>query len=120
MREPWLCEAWSGAIGVAWGLVYFSSGADIFGTSSLHLLDEISHTISWASFCLVMGVLQIVFLLIDRNCLRWIAAFFMSWFPCMVVLSLALTKPVSPTIAVYGGWAGINLFLIFRLIRRAR
>ena len=120
MREPWLCEAWSGGIAIGWAIVYFSSGADIFGQSSLHLLDEISKASSWAAFCLVVGTLQVTFLFLDKKCLRWISAFFMSWFPSMVVLSLALTKPVSPTIAVYGGWAGINLFLIFRLIRRAR
>lgn len=119
LREPWWAEFWSGAIALGWAAVFFVSGVNIFDRVPLQLLSSISSGPIWAWFCLLVGTAQLTFLMLDRRCMRWLSALVMSWFPCMVVLSIALDVPVSPSVAVYGGWAGINLFSIFRLLRRA-
>jgi signal transduction histidine kinase len=119
LREPWWAEFWSGLIGIAWGVTFFLSGADVFDRPFLILLGQISETTIWAWFCLSVGLCQLIFLLLDVRAMRWISAFIMSWFPCVVVISFLIDTPVTPTVAVYGGWAGINLFSIFRLLRRA-
>jgi hypothetical protein len=106
-------------IALGWAITFFLSGVDIFDRSPLKLLSAISHGGLWAWYCLFIGAAQLTFLVMNCRCMRWVSALFMSWFPCMVVLSVVLDPPVTPTAAVYGGWAGINLFSIFRLLRRA-
>jgi hypothetical protein len=121
LREPWWAEFWSGTIAIGWALSFAISGESLTISSphTFEALEKVAPGDVWAWYCLIAGSIQIVVLLLDMRCARWLCAIIMSWFPCMAVTSMLMSTDLVPHIAVYGGWAGINLFSIFRLLRRA-
>jgi hypothetical protein len=117
-REPWWAEFWSASFAIGWAAVFFCTKADTFGQSALWFLSRAHGGAGWACYSLFAGLAQMTFLLWNRRLLRWCAAIVMGWFPWMIALSLALEPQITPSIAVYGGWAGINTFSVLRLLRR--
>ncbi len=72
----------------------------------------------WGAFSMFVGIIQLIALILDRRWPRWTAAFLMSWFPSVIIVSIVANPPVTETLAPYLGWAGINLYSTFRHTRR--
>jgi len=121
LREPWWAEFWSGVMGIGWAIA-LHFGDDTLSQSSPNTFSSLVQIASgrfWGWYCLVLGIAQIVSLALNYKPARWTCAAGMSWFPCMAVMSMLMSDSLVPHISVYGGWACINLFSVFRLLHRA-
>ena len=116
-REPWWAEFWSGTTAIMWGILSIFSTYNRQTWPASIMMEDFGGEMLWNATALIMGVVQIGFLIADHRWLRWTGALVMCWFWAVLTLAVVRIVPGSPTIAVYIGWCGINCFSILRLLR---
>lgn len=121
-REPWWAEFWSALTALAWA--GFCWGGEPGGVPdldtwpSMQVLLRLGDDRTWPLLAGGLGLLQLGFLAADRRWLRWGGAVAGCWFWAVLTLGVWAAVPWAPAVPVYGGWCGINLFSILRLLRR--
>lgn len=72
----------------------------------------------WEITGMVLGICQLTALLLDHRWARWTVAIFMGWWWFNIAFGIMSVDPSTRSIAAYLGYAGINVFCLFRLLRR--
>src|SRR5690349_21152501 len=78
-REPWWVEFWSAFSALLWAYFSMLSGQDIYKNPIFAELSLIAHAEFWQICAVLVGGIQLIFLLIDDYRLRWLVCFFASW-----------------------------------------
>ena len=113
-REPWWAEFWSGMTAIGWGAL----GVAASGVwPSMSVLAQLGGAAFWEQAALVLGAMQLAFLVVDKRWLRWVGAAALAWFWAVLTLGIWAAVPGTPGVAVYAGWCGINLYSSVRLLR---
>lgn len=116
-REPWWAEFWSAATAMAWAGLSWISTDNLAVWPSMQVLLRIGDDRFWHVVAFGLGAGQVAFLVADHRWLRWIAALALCWFWAVMTIGVWMAVPWAPTVVVYGGWCGINVFSILRLLR---
>ena len=117
-RSPWAAEMWSGITAISWGASVIAAPPEIVTWPPLVYLVTLQPHQYWGVFSVVVGATQFVLMALDLRWGRWFMCCIMFGWWSVLTLSIVDTVPWLPGIAVYGGWAGINLFSMARLLRR--
>lgn len=117
-RSPWAAEMWSGLTAISWGASVIAAPPEIVTWPPLVYLVTLQPHQYWGVFSVVVGAAQFVLMALDLRWGRWFMCCIMFGWWSVLTLSIVDSVPWLPGIAVYGGWAGINLFSMARLLRR--
>lgn len=118
-RPSWLSEVASGLTTFCWGILVLISAQHATDWPSLDLMLRVSNSSVWGALGIVLGIGQMgVCRSLDRNWdkpwLRWGGAMLAAWIWVAMTVSAAGFWPWPPNMAANAGFAGINVYLIFR------
>ena len=116
-REPWWAEFWSAMTALLWAGMTYASLEKLRDWPSMQLLVMIGDDRFWHLLGFGLGLSQIVFLTLDQRWLRWATALAQGWFWGLLTLGVWIATPWSPSVAVYAGWCGLNVYSVLRLMR---
>ena len=117
-RSPWAAEMWSGITAISWGASVIAAPPQVVTWPPVAYLATLAPHQWWGVLSVVLGAAQFTFMTVDARWCRWGMCVILSWWWGALTLSVVDSVPWLPGIAVYGGWAGINLFSTVRLLRR--
>jgi hypothetical protein len=116
-REPWWAEFWSATTAIVWSAFFVFSPGHFGLWPSMRVLTQIADSEAWHVMAAGLGLLQLGFLVCDRRWLRWVAALLVGWFWAILTVGEWAATPWAPSVAVYAGWCGVNVFSVLRLLR---
>ncbi len=119
-RSPWAAELWSSITVVCWGAAVIAAPPEVSTWPPVSFLVRTMPHEWWGVKAIVLGGMQFTALAVDARWWRWGMAIIMAYFWLVLTFAVIATVPWLPGVAVYGGWAGINLFSVFRLLRSDR
>lgn len=119
-RSPWASELWSSITVISWGAAVISAPPEVAEWPPISYLVQAMPYQYWGTKAIILGGLQFTALVTDARWCRWVMSLIMAYFWTILTLAVVASVPWLPGVAVYAGWAGINLFSVFRLLRPDR
>lgn len=116
-RQPhWWAENWSGFVMIAWALIPLC-GEPLSTHPGFSVLLQTAPSMMWELLGLTIGLTQVTSLIFNNRLMRGFAAFASAWFFSFILVSFARGGNYAPGMAVYGGYVGINIMAMYKLIR---
>ena len=116
-REPWWAEFWSASTALAWAGLSYTSVDVLADWPSMRVLTALGSDNFWHVTGFFLGVVQLAALVSEQRWCRWAASIALCWFWAVLTIGVWVAVPWAPSVAVYAGWCGINMFSILRLLR---
>lgn len=116
LREPLGAEVVSGITAVCWSTIALVLGGRAIEPTSLRVLATLMQWEILAAVGLAIGCWQLAALIVDHRWLRWWACIAAVGWWTMLFAGVAQTA-FSPSLALYGAFAGLNTIPALRLLK---